>query len=564
MLEELSIKNFALIEELSIDFDRGLNILSGETGAGKSIIIGALGLILGAKGDNSSIRTGCSEAQVSCVIKIPENNEAFLWLNEHAMEPEDGRIIIRRVLRQTGRGSIFIQSVSASRKELEELTSSIFDLHGQHSHQSLLSVENQRKLLDRYAGVEESVRILKGNFNKLSELRAELGAMVSSEEEISRERELLIHSIEEIEKAGLQEEEEDSLLKERSILTQQEKLLDYFELCRNALSENSGGVLSSLRTARSAMDSLAESLEDLKPVSTRLDDAFYEIEDVFESLRRFQDSIDFSPGRLEECEDRLQLIHRLQKRYGESVRAVIDYYERAKEKVSDMEQMEGNRASLEEEISLLEKKVLGDAGNISKKRIEKGKILEAEIGTNLKPMGMPKALFKIDVSQRENRDGKPSCGPAGLDKVEFLISPNEGEPMKPLKSIASGGELSRIMLSIKSVLAESDSVLSLIFDEIDTGIGGEVALSVGEHLAGIGKHRQILCITHLASIAVHADSHIKVIKRTENGRTITTVEQITESERVSEIARMLSGDSSGAASLEHARELLDKYGVTDS
>ncbi|MCF6334131.1 MAG: DNA repair protein RecN [Spirochaetales bacterium] len=561
MLEELSIKNFALIEKLSIEFHSGLNILSGETGAGKSIIIGALGLILGSKGDISLIRTGCSESQVSCVIKIPEENEAFQWLSEHSMEPEDGRIIIRRVLRRTGRGSVFIQSVTASRKELEELTSFIFDLHGQHSHQSLLSIENQRKLLDRYAGVEERVRDLRLNFTKLSELGIELSEMVNSEDEIVRERELLSHSIEEIERAELREGEEENLVKERSILTQHEKLLDYFEICRNSLSDNSGGVLSALRIARSSMDNLAENLEDLKPVSVRLDDAFYEIEDIFESLRQFQDSIDFSPGRLEECEDRLQLIHRLQKKFGESIEAVLAYKEKSKDKLVRMEHVEGDRTALEEEISLLEKMVLSEAGEISKIRIEMGKTLENRIGTNLKPMGMPKAVFKIEVSQRENSNGKPSCGSSGLDKVEFLISPNEGEPLKPLKSIASGGELSRIMLSIKSVLAESDSVLSLIFDEIDTGIGGEVALSVGDHLSEIGNHRQILCITHLASIAVHADNHIKVVKITEKGRTITTVEQVSESGRVLEIARMLSGDSSGSASLDHARELLEKYGV---
>ena len=560
MLEELSIKNYALIEDLVVTFDPGLNILSGETGAGKSIIVGALGLILGAKADSSSIRTGSSESQVSCVIRIPDDNEAASWLSRHFIEPEDGRIIVRRVLRPTGRGSIFIQSVPASRKDLEELTSFIFDMHGQHSHQSLLSLENQRKLLDRYAGVEEDVIILRNNFAQLSEMKAKLSSMISMESEMARERELLIHSCSEIEKANLVPDEEEVLTKERTILLQHEKLLDYFDDCRNSLSESGGGALSVLRTARSAMDNLSLALEDLKPMASRLDDAFFEIEDVFESLRQFQDAIDFTPGRLEECEDRLQLIHGLQKKYGNTISDVLDYREEAGNKIIVIEASENDRASLEGEISFLEKTVLGNAGEISKKRTEFGEKLQLEIKSNLTPMGMPKAMFKVDVSIRENNNGKPSCGPNGLDKVEFLISPNEGEPMKPLKNIASGGELSRVMLSIKSVLAESDSVLSLIFDEIDTGIGGEIALSVGDHLGEIGKHRQILCITHLASIAVHADKHIKVEKRVASGRTFTTIESINDVNRVSEIARMLSGDSSGTASLEHARELLEKYG----
>lgn len=559
MLEELSIKNYALIEDLVINFDSGLNILSGETGAGKSIVIGALGLIIGSKADSSSIRTGCTESQVSCVIKIPDGNEAKDWLAEHEIDTEDNRIIIRRVIRQTGRGSIFIQSVPSNRKDLEELSSYIFDMHGQHAHQSLLNIDNQRKLLDRYAGVEKDVLELKNNFLKLSELKSVLDSMKKSENDLVRERELLLHSIEEIDKAKLEPGEENDLVNERKILIQHDKLMEYLENCRTSLSDTNGGALSSLRTGRSAMESLSGTVEKLKPLATRLDDAFYEIEDVFESLGQFRDTIDFTPGRLEVCEDRLQLIHILQKKYGDTIEAVLNYRDTADSKILAMETFEEDRMKQEEAIVLLEKQLIQNAGEISKRRVEFGSKLEEKIKLNLVPLGMPKAKFKIEVSNRENTAGKPSCGPTGMDKIEFLISPNEGEPLKSLRNIASGGELSRIMLSIKSVLAESDSVLSLIFDEIDTGIGGEVALSVGDHLAKIGGHRQILCITHLASIAVHADRHIRVEKKVLDGRTFTNVETIDESERVSEIARMLSGDVSGSASLDHARELLEKY-----
>lgn len=559
MLEELSIKNYALIENLVINFDSRLNILSGETGAGKSIIIGALGLIIGSKGDAASIRTGCSESHVSCVIKIPENSEARNWLSDHEIEPEDDRIIIRRVLRQTGRGSIFIQSVPSSRKDLEELSSFIFDMHGQHTHQSLLNIDNQRKLLDRYAGLEDKVLELKNSFLRLSELKASLESMRKSESDLALEREVLNRNIDEIDKADLKDDEENNLVKERAILLQHDKLMEYLNICKNALSENTGGALSLLRTGRSSIENLSMAVDNLKPLSTRLNDAFFEIEDIFESLGQFQETIDFTPGRLEECEDRLQLIHILQKKYGSTVAEVLDYRTSSKSKILAMETMAVDKTKQEEALSLLEKEVIQNAGDISKKRVESGKKLEAKIKSNLIPMGMPKADFKINISLRENNTGKPSCGPTGLDKIEFLISPNEGEPLKPLKNIASGGELSRIMLSIKSVLAESDSMLSLIFDEIDAGIGGEVALSVGDHLSGIGKHRQILCITHLASIAVHADRHIKVEKQVVEGRTFTTIKNIDEDARISEIARMLSGDVSGVASLEHARELLEKY-----
>ncbi len=559
MLEELTIKNYALIEELTINFDERLNILSGETGAGKSIVIGALGLILGAKGDSSAIRTGCVESHVSCVIKLSGENEAFLWLSEHEIEPEDDRIIIRRVIRKTGRGSIFIQSVPSSRKDLEDLGSFIFDMHGQHSHQSLLSPESQRKLLDRFSGVEKEVERLKNNFLLLSDKKTKLENLRESESNLEREKDLLSHSIEEIDKANLNTEEEETLVSERNILIQHDKLMEYLEECKNTLSENAGGAVSLLRQARSSMDNLSSSVESLKPLTTRLDNAFYEIEDIYESLKQFQDTLNFIPGKLEACEDRLQLIHNLQKKYGSTVKEILEYREGAEKTLGEMETLTGTMGELEEGIGLLEKTVLKDAGDISKKRTNFGQKLELSIKENLIPMGMPKADFKILISPRLNADGKATCGPTGLDKVEFLISPNQGEPLKALKNIASGGELSRVMLSIKSVLAESDSVLSLIFDEIDTGIGGEVALSVGEHLAGIGRHRQILCITHLASIAVYADRHIKVEKGVSEGRTFTTVKMINGDDRISEIARMLSGDSSGAASIVHAEELLGKY-----
>ncbi|MCK5672415.1 MAG: AAA family ATPase, partial [Spirochaetales bacterium] len=238
MLEELSIKNYALIENLIINFDSRLNILSGETGAGKSIVIGALGLIIGSKADSTSIRTGCSESQVSCVIKIPSGNEALIWLEEHEIETEDDRIIIRRVIRKTGRGSIFIQSVPSSRKDLEELSSYIFDMHGQHAHQSLLNIENQRKLLDRYAGVEDDVNELKSNFLKLSEMKSVLESMKKSENDLITERELLLNSIEEIDEAKLEIDEENILINERTVLMQHDKIMEHLDISRNSLSDN--------------------------------------------------------------------------------------------------------------------------------------------------------------------------------------------------------------------------------------------------------------------------------------------------------------------------------------
>ena len=291
----------------------------------------------------------------------------------------------------------------------------------------------------------------------------------------------------------------------------------------------------------------------------RLEDAFFEIEDVAETIRQYQLDLNFSPGRLEAVEERLAEIHRLEKKYGDTITEVLSYAEESREKISMMENWDEEKAALTNKISNLEKTVLSTAQDISKKRKQAARELQGRIETNLHELGMPKSQFAIQVRPRETENGRPLCGPYGLDTVEFEISPNKGEPLKPLRDIASGGEISRIMLAIKTVLAETDSIETLIFDEIDTGIGGEVGVSVGTHLHELGDHKQVLCITHLASIAVRADLHLKVEKIVYDERTATQVRSIEGREKVEEIARILSGDRSGEASLNHAEEMLKKY-----
>lgn len=560
MLEELTVQNYALIDRVSIRFDEGLNVLTGETGAGKSILVGALSLLHGAKADTGNIRTGAAESLVSGVFSVRENEEAKAWLAERDIPVEDGEIIVRRTVKRQGRGTIYVQSAPITRGDLEVLAGCLFDLHGQHEHQSLMQEERHRSLLDRFGGIEGQVANLTQLFQQVSSLKKRYEKMVSSERERMREIDILKFAVEEIDEAQLKPGEEEELEQERRVLSQHEKLFGLLDELYENTAENRGGALANLRSARQAMDSANQIDTSLSPIAKRLDDVFFELEDVVEEIRNHRQGLEFSPDRLEECESRLALIHRLEKKYGNSVQEVLDYAEEARQQLSDLENWEEDKATLEQEIKEQERELLDRAGEISAKRKEHAEALGPRITEIIRTLGMAKADFQVSVEKRTNAQGRTSCGPYGLDSIAFRISPNPGEPLKPLADIASGGEISRVMLAIKTVLAESDQIPTLIFDEVDAGIGGEVALAVGQHMQSLGSYKQVLCITHLASIAVRADNHLRVEKHLEGERTLTDVRGVDGESRVHEISRMLAGDETGKTSRVHAEELLAKYG----
>ncbi|MDC7228541.1 MAG: DNA repair protein RecN [Spirochaetales bacterium] len=558
MLEELFIKNYALADQLTVEFQEGFNILSGETGSGKSVIIGALGLVLGEKGDVSAIRTGASETEVSAVINVEGNAEALKWLEEHEISADEGRVIIRRIMKNTGRGSMFIQSVPSVKADVSEFTSLLFDIHGQHEHQSLLSTDNHRKLLDSFAGLRPSAERLKSDFLELNNIKKEYQGLMSDEREMLREADLAAFAVKEIEDAALKPGEIEELETEHKLLTQSEKLFILFEELHRALSESSGGALDGLRSGMENLKELSGIDSAFAEASSRLENAFYETEDVLDGIERYKVNFDFSPERLAACEERLSELLKLRKKYGDSVEDILTFQEESRKKVSSIENREELKAEYAEKIAALEKSVLQQASDLSAKRKSAARKLQTAIQQQLKALGMPKAEFRVQVEAKLGENGRPSCGINGFDAIEFLISPNQGEPPKRLRSIASGGEISRVMLAIKSVLASIDTVDTLVFDEIDAGIGGEIAVAVGEHMYRLSRFKQILCITHLASIAVRADNHIRVCKKTARDRTFTEIDNVAGDERKIEIARMLSGDTDTDVSLKHAEELLVK------
>ena len=558
MVEELIIKNYALIDNLRIEFKKGFNVLTGESGSGKSLVAGALAQLKGSRNNADIIRKGRETAEISGIFNVAENSDALSWLELKGIESDDGSVIIRKVLKKSGRSTVQIQSVPVTRNDLIEFTSFIFDIHGQHEHHTVMDSSRQRSLLDSNASLSEDVEKLKNNYNELGRIRKELTALESSEQERLREIDILKFSINEIKDASIVPGEDEDLENEHRLLVQHEKLYSSVEETYQKLSESSEGALLLLRASLASSQSASEIDPELKGASSRLGEAFYEIEDISETFRDYLLKDSYSPERLSECEERLSVIHKLKKKYGPTAADVLDYLKKSEERLERIENYEEDRDSLIKKASLLEKEVLKDAEKISSARKANALVLGERIEGILKNLGMKDAVFKIEVNVKKNSSGQPVCGAYGMDEVEFLISPNRGENPKPVEDIASGGEISRIMLAVKSVLSEKDHVNSMLFDEIDTGIGGEVAVSLGEHLLLLSEKKQIICITHLASIAANADNHLKAEKNVVDGRTISNVVNINSGERVSEIARMLSGNVSGSISVEHAKELLGK------
>ncbi|MDR3200089.1 MAG: DNA repair protein RecN [Spirochaetales bacterium] len=560
MLEDLHIRNYALIDNISVTFPPGFCVLTGETGAGKSILVGALSLLLGAKAGEDVIRSGADEAEVSGVFRVEGNRDAEAWLAGREISADGGSLVIRRVVRRAGRGGIFIGTSPAPLADLQAFAALLVDLHSQHEHQSLFSEENHRRFLDRYAGLEERVRTFTTGFSALAELRKKQEELLAAQRDRERDREIFSFAVREIGEAALKDGEEEELERERKILHEHEKLSLHVSGAVDNLAENQGGALGFMRKALADVKAAAAIDKRFSEALSRLENLFFELEDVGEVIKSRRPG-DFDPDRLEAIEERLALIHKLKKKYGASAADVLAYREEAEKKLETLTNFDSEKNRLEADIKNREQELLSEAAKISELRKAAASALEKEIEAALGSLGMKKIRFNVAAQKKESAVGKPVCGPYGLDTVSFLIAPNPGEPLKPLKAIASGGELSRVMLAIKTILAEQDDIGCLIFDEIDSGIGGEVAVAVGEFLAKLAAHKQVLAITHLASIAAQARGHLRVEKRVDAGRTFTDIIAIDGNQRIREIARMLSGEPEGAASIHHAEELVKKYSV---
>ena len=575
MLEDLTIKDFALIDYDYLEFKEGFTVLSGETGAGKSILIGALSFLLGGKAEVSQIRTGKKEASVcgTFVIKaekvrdvLTEEDEPLNsceWLKMHGIEVENNRVLLRRFIKDTGKSSAWINDTPVTRNELSQFSSFLVDIHGQHEHQSLMKVLEHRKYLDARAGISGDVELFTNKYAELVSKRKELEKYSMSDSERLRNLDMMTFAVKEISEAKLKKDEDVSLEEEQTRLVSYEKVYSDIISINQSMSNDEKSVVSLLKKIRRDASHLAELDKSVAYLDSRLESAFYELSDVADEFCNYENSLVFDQNRLQQVEDRLSLIYNLKKKYASSINAplseVFDYFENAQHYIEENGEGNNYKEKLEGEIKKLEKELLFSAEILSKKRKETAVILNNEVNEILSKLGMKGTRFEVSIKQKSGNNLQQNCGPYGKDDIEFMISANPGNPLLPLAKIASGGELSRVMLALKTIFAQTDSVDTLIFDEIDTGIGGEVAVAVGLHLKNLAKKRQIFCITHLASIAVYADNQIKIEKTVSGEITSSNVHVIEGEERVSEIARMLSGDADTQQSLEHARLLLSKY-----
>ena len=561
MLVHLRISNFAIIKHLEMALSPGLNILSGETGAGKSIIINAVNLILGGRASSDLIRTGCEEAEVEALFSLPENQALEKLLADFGISFERELLIKRTFLRE-GRNRIFVNGSMATVQMLSRLGVMLISISGQHEHQLLLKPDRHLALLDDFAGLSEEREQLAEVYSKRNALADKILRMKEDIRAISERRELAAFQIDEIEKAELRSGEEEELAAERRRLQHAEELMEIVREGCDVLYEGHESMTSSLSQVVRKLDKAAEIDERIAPFIKTLQEIGTNLEDVSFSLRDLHQGIDMDPQRLEQVLERLELLNRIKRKYGGTVADVLEFKSKLASEMDDLEEKEHRLAEVSEQLRDLEKDLKERALALSRKRKHASKRLETAVEGELRLLHMDGTRFQVrfqdpriedDPGHNEEVSG---IGPEGLDRVEFLIAPNVGEDLRPLARIASGGELSRIMLAVKTILARTASVETLVFDEVDSGISGATAEVVGEKLGSLAAYHQIFCITHLPQIASQGRAHFAVSKDLVNGRTQASVSELDGESRVREIARLLAGREITAQALAHARRML--------
>jgi DNA repair protein RecN (Recombination protein N) len=569
MLTRLRVKNYALIEDLDLSFREGLNVLTGATGAGKSILIDSMNLILGEKASVEMIRSGEEEAFVEATFEF--DNQVPGAVGGLLLEQEGRSLLLRRQVSREGRSHSFANDKQVTLTTMREIGDQLADLLGQHHHQSLLDPKIHLELLDRFSLEGSMLQDYQKRFSLLRKRELELKETLHKEQISNDRRELYRFQREEIEKADLKPEEEESLREERGVLVNAQKILSTVEAIKRALCEEEDSVLDRLKVLLREFESLTTLDSRLKEKLPPWQETIFSLEDLASELVQYGESIDADPQRLEWVEDRLRLYADLGKKYGKGYNAIIAHRDKIEEQLQSLEKLQDRIEDLKEEISGLKAEVLDLGRQISAGRRKGTSALRSGVEEELKELGMKGTKFEVrfvplSISASSVRVSKEKeeifAGENGLEEVEFQISPNPGEPLKPLAKIASGGEMSRIMLALKTVLAKVDSIPLLIFDEVDVGIGGEVASLVGKKLKRLSEDHQVVCITHLQQIASCGDSHFRVYKTGKGRRTVTEVKRLSQKERVEEIARMISGEEITDLSLKHARQLLSEASET--
>ncbi len=554
MLSLLHIENIAVIESADIQFDQGFNTLTGETGAGKSIVVDAIGAVIGGRTSRDLIRTGAKSALVNALFTaLPE----LPWFTENGLTPdEDGNLMIQREIQPDGRNVCRLNGRPITVAQLRALGRQLLNIHGQHDGQQLLDESCHLDYLDSFGGTAPQLEEYRTAFHAFNAIRREMSALEMDEAEKARRIDSLTFQIGELERAELRPGEDEELTQRRELLRNAGKLIDAVERAHFALSgdESQEGAASLIEEAEDAMVTAGDMSPQAAALAAQLSELRANADDLAEQVRDLRGEFDFEPGELDEIESRLDVIYRLKKKYGSTVEEMLDYLERSRRELDDIQYSTDTLARLEKRRDKALKEAQKKAQLLSQARVQAGEALQNCIQTELAQLDMPKVRFQAEF---QPKGGEFGLDETGMDEVQFLMSANVGEDLKPIQKIASGGELARIMLALKNVLAENDQVGTLVFDEVDTGVSGRAAQKVAEKLADVARSKQVLCVTHLPQLAAMADTHFSVEKGECKGRTFTQVETLDRQRRKEELARLTSGEHVTVASLESAGELLD-------
>lgn len=555
MLKELSIHQFAIVENINLTFDQGFHVLTGETGAGKSILIDALGLVIGGRASSDFVRHGSPKAVIEASFDFPTDHPVFALLKEWDIEAEEEYLIIRREIAVSGKSTCRVNGRMITLAMLKQLGNHLIHIHGQHEHTGLLQVEEHLAWLDQFGGSDIIVK--RDEYQKLyqqyQEITKQIEQLDLDQQEMERRVDMLQFQISEIKDARLVDEEEDALQEEERRLAGGEKLVSRVSSAYQILSIEGGGI-TQLRRAVSYLQEVGSLDSTIQNTLEMMEAATFQLEEAARELDMYQDSLDFSPERLFEVQDRIHTIRQLQRKYGETTTDILAYLENAEEELEQLLNVEENKEHLYERQMQLKNELLQKAGELTGLRKQAASGLEVQVEAQLADLMMGSSVFHVSFFPDPLQ--KTAFNSTGMDRVEFQLSPGPGEPLRPLAKIASGGELSRIMLALKCIFSGRDNVETLIFDEVDTGVSGRAAQAIAEKIAFLAADNQILCVTHLPQVACMADVHLYVSKQINDQKTSSSVVQLDKSGRIMELSRMLGGAEVTARTKQHAAEML--------
>ncbi len=550
MLIELRIQDYAVIHDLTLQLGPGLSVLSGETGAGKSIIVGALSLLLGERASSEKVRTGAERAMVEAVFDVSNYPKLTARVNDLGIEAEDGLLILRREVAAAGRNRAWINESPATARTVGDLGRSLVDLHGQHEHQTLLRKDTQRRILDAFGEAEHDATTLAEEFRSLSGLETQLKELREHRRELANRVDFLRFQMSELDEADVQPGEDESLAEESRRLENSEELLSEATRIHDELYSAEGAVTEKISILAQTLARLKDWDSSLEGPHRELQEAYHALTEVGRDLSNYVGAVRYDPGRLEQVRSRLDLMHSLKRKYGPTAEDIIAARDRVRAELEELEDGRWDEDKLVADVERMRSALTSTAVRLSSKRREAATRLEEEVEALLPDLGLPAATFKVHM------EILPEVRSHGAESVEFLVSVNAGFPPTALARVASGGELSRIMLTLKAILAQVDEVPTMVFDEIDAGIGGQVASLVAAKLKDVARYHQVFVVTHLPQLASRARSHLLVEKSNSEGLAAADVKGLSGDARVREIARMLGGDPESATSQDHARELL--------